>query len=84
MVKEMVKKSFEEMKKKWSLFGSLKDTDENAIDCEIAFDCVKRANVVLGLSREIFARMHTATHKPASAQRLKVTIVTSINRLWSP
>ena len=39
-------------------------------DCEIACDCVKRANVVLhvDLCKEIFARKHTATHKPTSAQ----------------
>ena len=37
-------------------------------DCEIACDCVKRANVVLhvGLWKEIFARKHTGTHKPTS------------------
>ena len=34
----------------------------NAIDCEIACDRVKRANEVLGLCKEIFARKHTATH----------------------
>ena len=41
-------------------------------DCEIACDCVKHANVVLhvGLCEEIFARKHTATHKPTSAQPL--------------
>ena len=41
-------------------------------DCEIACDCVKHANVVLhvGLCEEIFARNHTATHKPTSAQPL--------------
>ena len=41
-------------------------------DCEIACDCVKRANVVLdvGLCEEIFARKPTATHKPTSAQPL--------------
>ena len=41
-------------------------------DWEIACDCVKRANVVLhvGLCEEIFARKHTATHKPTSAQPL--------------
>ena len=41
-------------------------------DCEIACDCVKRANVVLhvGLCEEIFARKHTATHKPTCAQPL--------------
>ena len=35
-------------------------------------ECVKRANVVLhvGLWKEIFARKHTATHKPTSAQPL--------------
>ena len=55
-------------------------------DCEIACDCVKRADVVLhvGLCREIFARKHTATHKPTSAQPLTATSVTSNNRLWSP
>ena len=39
-------------------------------DCEIACDCVKRANVDLhvDLCKEIFARKHTATHKPTSAQ----------------
>ena len=64
------------------------ESDENAIFCEIACDCVKRANVVLGLRTEIFARTHTSTHKPTSAQCLKVTMVTRIhtpdNRLWSP
>ena len=41
-------------------------------DCEIACDCVKRANVVLhvGLCEEIFARKHTATHKLTSDQPL--------------
>ena len=65
-------------------------------DCEIAFDCVKRANVVLpvGPCEEIFARKHTATHKPTSAQPLSAPhsdqrdihtyIHTRINRLWSP
>ena len=61
-------------------------------DCEIACDCVKRANVVLhvGLCEEIFARKHTATHKPTSAQPLSAAhsdqrdIHTRINRLWSP
>ena len=64
------------------------ESDENVIDCEIACDCVKRANVVLhvGLCKEIFARKYTATHKPTSAQPLKVTTMTHtrINRLWSP
>ena len=69
-------------------------------DCEIACDCVKRANVVLHvrLCKEIFARQHTATHKPTSAQPLSAPhsdqrdthtyihtyIHTRINRLWSP
>ena len=58
-------------------------------DCEIACDCVKRTNVVLhvGLCKEIFARKHTATHKPTSAQPLysyQRDIHTSNNRLWSP
>ena len=48
-------------------------------DCEIACDCVKRANVVLhvGLCEEIFARKHTSTHKPTSAQPLSALIMTS-------
>ena len=47
-------------------------------DFKIACDCVKRANVVLhvGLCKEIFARKHTATHKPTSAQPLIVTTMT--------
>ena len=50
-------------------------------DCEIACDCVKRANVVLhvGLCKEIFARKQTATHKPTSAQPLIVTTMTHIH-----
>ena len=63
-------------------------------DCEIACDCVKRANVVLhvDLCKEIFARKHTATHKPTSAQPTHCATMTHthththtpINRLWSP
>ena len=61
-------------------------------DCEIACDCVKRANVVLqvGLCEEIFARKHTATHKPTSAVPISAPhsdqrdIPTRINRLWNP
>ena len=43
-------------------------------DCEIACDCVQRANVVIhvGLCTEIFAGKHTATHKPTSAQPLYI------------
>ena len=54
-------------------------------DSEIACDCVKRAHVVLhvGLSKEIFAEKHTATHKPAYAQPFTVTTMTSNNRLWT-
>ena len=59
--------------------------------CEIACDCVKRANVVLQvrLCKEIFARKHTATHKPTSAQPTHMChddthTHTPINRLWSP
>ena len=46
--------------------------------CEIACDCVKLANVVLhaGLCKEIFARKHTATHKPTSAQSAHMTTMT--------
>ena len=70
-------------------------------DCEIASDCVKRANVVLHvrLCKEIFARKHTATHKPTSAQpppphsdlddthaytHRHTHTHTPNNRLWSP
>ena len=62
-------------------------------DCEIACDCVKRANVVLHvrLCKDIFARKHTATHKPTSAQPPHSDLDdthtythTPINRLWSP
>ena len=63
-------------------------------DCEIACDCVKLANVVLhvGLCKEIFARKHTATHKPTSAHSAHMTTMTHThtythtpnNRLWSP
>ena len=65
-------------------------------DCEIACDCVKRANVVLhvDLCKEIFDRKHTGTHKPTSAQPTHCATMTRthihtythtpINRLWSP
>ena len=68
------KQSFEKKQKKVKLvrISHRSENDENAIDCEIACDCVKCANVVLVLRKGIFARTHTATHKPASAQRLKV------------
>ena len=60
------------------------ENDKNAIDYEIARDCVKRANMVLSLRNFFFARTHTAIHNPASDQRLKLTMVTSIIRQWSP
>ena len=91
MVKETV--IYKSVSKKWKKMKLVRlshwyDSDENAIDCEIACDCVKRANVVLGLCKVIFARKHTATHKLTSAQCLKVTTMTHIhthdNRLWSP
>ena len=101
MVKETVilyKKSFEKWKKVVSLLDLKEMKARN--DCEIACDCVKRANVVLhvGLCKEIFATKHTATHKPTSAQPLSAPhsdqrdthtyihtyIHTRINRLWSP
>ena len=73
MVKEVVilyKKVFRKMKKVVSLFDLKVMKTRN--DCEIACDYVKRANVVLdvGLCKEIFARKHTDTHKPTSAQPL--------------
>ena len=71
MVKETVilyKKEFRKMKKVVFLIDLNEMKTQN--DCEIACDCVKRANVVfhVGLCKEIFARKHTATHKPTSAQ----------------
>ena len=73
MVKETVilyKKQFRNMKKVVSLLDLKEMKTRN--DCEIACDCVKRANVVLhvGLCEEIFASRHTATHKPTFAQPL--------------
>ena len=64
------KNEFRKMKKVVSLIDLKVMKTRN--DCEIACDCVKRANVVLhvGLWKEIFARKHTATHKPTSAQPL--------------
>ena len=64
------------MKKKLVRFTHSSDSDENAIDCEIAWDCVKRANVAVGLRKEVFVRTHTGTQKPTSAQRLIVTTMT--------
>ena len=53
---------------------SLRDLKEMKTrnECKIACDCVNRANVVLHVSlcEEIFARKHTATHKPTSARPL--------------
>ena len=59
-----------------SFISHWSESDENAIVCEIACDCVKRANVVVRLRKEIFAKTHTYTHKPTSAQRLTVTTMT--------
>ena len=66
----LYKKEFRKMKKVVSLIDLKEMKTRN--NCEIACDCVKRANVVLhvGLCEEIFARKHTATHKPTSAQPL--------------
>ena len=84
MVKETVilykkKESFE----KWKKVVSLIDLKVMKMwnDCEIARDCVKRANVVLhvGLRKEIFARKHAATHKPTFAQPLIITTMTHIH-----
>ena len=95
MVKETVilyKKSFEKWKKVVSLIDLKEMKTRN--DCEIACDCVKLANVVLhvGQCKEIFARKHTATHKPTSAHSAHMTTMTHThthihtpnNRLWSP
>ena len=71
MVKETVilyQKEFRKWKKVVSLIDLKEMKTRN--DCEIACDCVKRANVVLhvDLCKEIFARKHGANHKPTSAQ----------------
>ena len=65
------------MKKKVVSLIDLKEM-KTRNDCEIACDCVKRANVVLhvGLCKEIFARKHTATHKPTSAHSAHMTMMT--------
>ena len=86
MVKEAVfctKKSVSKNEKKVLSLIDLK-VMKTRNDWETSCDCVKRANVVLhvGLCKEIFARKHTATHKPTSAQPLTATA--SNNRLWSP
>ena len=77
MVKEAVTIWKRVLKKKAKLvrISHWSDSDENAIDFEIACDCVKRANVVVA-RKEIFAKTHTATHRPTSAQRLIVTMMT--------
>ena len=60
------------------------ENDGNAIDCEIAWDCVKCANMVFGLHEEIFTGTHAATPKPAFAQRLQVTMVIAQNASQLP
>ena len=63
-----------------NLFVSLIDLKvmKTRNDCESASDCVNHANMVLGLCicEEIFARKHTDTHKPTSAQTLIVSTMT--------
>ena len=71
MVKETVilyKKEFRKMEK--SCISHWSERDENAKWLRDCLCCVKRANVVLhvDLCKEIFARKHTATHKPTSAE----------------
>ena len=94
MVKETVilyKKEIRKMKKK-SRISPWCERDENAKWLRDCLWLCQRANVVLhvGLCEEIFARKHTATHKPTSAQPLSAPhsdqrdIHTRINRLWSP
>ena len=79
MVEETVilyKKEFRKMKKVVSLLDLKEMKTRN--DCEIACDCVRLANVVLhvGLCKEIFARKHTATHKPTSAHSAHMSTMT--------
>ena len=82
MVRQTVKKTFQKMMKvKLVRISHWSDSDTNAFDCQVACDRVKRANIVAGLREEIFAKTyaHTTTHKPTSAQCLKVTMVTHTN-----
>ena len=74
-----IKKEFRKMKKVVSLLDLKEMKTRN--DCEIACDCVKRANVVLhvGLCEEIFARKYTATHKPTPAHSAHNTTMTHIH-----
>ena len=73
----LYKKEFRKMKKKVVSLLDLKEMKARN-DCEFACDCVKRANVVLHvrLCKEIFARKHTATHKPTSADSAHMTTMT--------
>ena len=93
MVKETVilyQKEFRKMKKVVPLIDLKEMKARN--DCEIACDCVKRANVVLhvDLCKEIFDRKHTGTHKPTSAQPTHCATMTHIHTYthlqggWSP
>ena len=68
------------MKKKGKLvrISHWSDSDENATDCEIACDCVKRANVVVGLWKEIFTR----THSYPEADICSVPLVTTMTLTW--
>ena len=65
--------------KKWDLFVSLIDLIMMKTPLTVRLPVtVKLANVVVGLWKEIFARTHTATHKPTSAQCLIVTTMTHL------
>ena len=82
MVKETVRKSFQKMKKEKIFISLITDSDENTIDCEVACDCIKRANGAV--HTEIHAETHTVAHNSTSAQRMTYHDGTSNNRLWSP
>ena len=95
MVKETVilyKKSFENEKKKVVSLLDLKEMKARN-DCEIACDCVKRANVFymyayVKKSSPGSTQLPTSRHLLSPSQPLIVTSVTyihtRINRLWSP
>ena len=92
MVKETVIKNNKEFRKNEKETKIVKlvgishwsDNDENAIDFEIACDRVKRANVVVGLRKEVFARTQLPTSRHLLSAFQWPRWHTPDNRLWNP